>query len=111
VSVKVWYHVRDIDVACSFYVDQLGFELAYLDPDARWARLTAGAMEVGLAEGDPQPDGGVATVDVVDLKSEADRLRSAGVEIGTVLELHGAMRLVDVFDPDGNRVQLAQELS
>ena len=29
-------------------------------------------------------------------------------EVGTVLELAGQMRLVDVFDPDGNRVQLAQ---
>jgi hypothetical protein len=28
-----------------------------------------------------------------------------------VLELHGAMRLLDVFDPDGNRLQLAEELS
>jgi hypothetical protein len=27
-----------------------------------------------------------------------------------VLELHGHVRLVDVFDPDGNRVQLAQDL-
>ena len=26
-----------------------------------------------------------------------------------MLELHGAMRLVDVFDPDGNRLQLAEE--
>ena len=110
-SVKVWYHVRDIDVACAFYVEQLGFELEYVDPEARWARLTAGAMEVGLAEGDPQPDGGVATVDVADVKADADRLRAGGVEIGTVLELHGAMRLVDVFDPDGNRIQLAQALA
>jgi hypothetical protein len=27
-----------------------------------------------------------------------------------VLELHGEVRLLDVFDPDGNRVQLVQEL-
>jgi hypothetical protein len=27
-----------------------------------------------------------------------------------VLELAGQMRLVDVFDPDGNRIQLAQAL-
>jgi hypothetical protein len=44
------------------------------------------------------------------VKAEAERLRSAGVEVGTVLELHGQMRLLDVFDPDGNRIQLAQEL-
>ena len=29
-----------------------------------------------------------------------------GVEVGTVFELHGQMRLLDVFDPDGNRLQL-----
>ena len=46
-----------------------------------------------------------------DVKAERERLAEAGVEVGTVLELHGAMRLVDVFDPDGNRLQLAQELS
>ena len=67
-------------------------------------------MEVGLVEGDPE-DGGVASVEVDDVKAEAERLRSEGVEIGVVFELHGEMRLLDVFDPDGNRIQLAQELS
>jgi predicted enzyme related to lactoylglutathione lyase len=67
-------------------------------------------MEVGLAEGEPQPDGAVAHVDVQDLKAEADRLRAGGVDVGIVFELQGEMRLLDVYDPDGNRVQLAQEL-
>ena len=49
-------------------------------------------------------------MDVDDVKAERERLAGAGVEVGTVLELHGAMRLVDVFDPDGNRLQLPQEL-
>ena len=109
-SVKVWYHVADLDAACAFYSEKLGFTVDYTDAEARWARLTHGAMEVGVAEGDPQPDGGVAVVDVEDVKAEAERLRAAGVEVGVVLELHGQMRLLDVFDPDGNRIQLAQEL-
>ena len=54
--------------------------------------------------------GGVAMVDVEDVKTEADKLRGEGVEVGVVLELAGQMRLVDVFDPDGNRIQLAQHL-
>jgi hypothetical protein len=66
-------------------------------------------MEIGLAEGEPGGDA-VAHVDVADLKQEADRLREAGVEVGIVLELTGEMRLLDVYDPDGNRIQLAQEL-
>ena len=44
------------------------------------------------------------------MKKEAERLREAGVEVGVVFELHGQIRLVDVFDPDGNRIQLAQSL-
>jgi hypothetical protein len=47
---------------------------------------------------------------VDDLKSEAERLRSEGVKVGIILELQGEMRLLDVYDPDGNRIQLAQEL-
>ena len=49
-------------------------------------------------------------VDVADLKEEADRLREAGVEVGIVLELTGEMRLLDVYDPDGNRIQLAEDV-
>ena len=47
----------------------------------------------------------------MDVKGEAERLRAAGVEVGVVFELHGQIRLVDVFDPEGNRIQLAQSLT
>ena len=45
-----------------------------------------------------------------EVKAEADRLRAEGVNVGTVLELHGHVRILDVYDPDGNRIQLAQDL-
>jgi len=67
-------------------------------------------MEIALAQGEPDESGGVAHIDVPDVKSDAERLREAGVEVGVVFELHGQIRLVDVFDPDGNRIQLAQSL-
>ena len=81
-----------------------------MDFTNRWAHLRHGEMEIGLVEGEPEREGAVAHVDVEDVKEEADRLRDAGVEVGIVLELAGQMRLLDVFDPDGNRVQLAQVL-
>ena len=49
-------------------------------------------------------------VDVDDVKADAERLRDAGVTVGVVLELHDAMRIVDVYDPDGNRIQLGEEV-
>jgi hypothetical protein len=30
--------------------------------------------------------------------------------VGTALELHGAIRVLDVFDPDGNRIQLTEDV-
>jgi len=106
----VWYRVRDLEQARAFYRETLGFEEVFVDFDEGWSRLQHGGMEIALAEGEPDESGGVAHVDVVDVKAEDERLRGAGVEVGVVLELHGQIRLVDVFDPDGNRVQLAQSL-
>jgi catechol 2,3-dioxygenase-like lactoylglutathione lyase family enzyme len=108
-GVRVWYRVRDLGRSRDFYTLILGFEEVYFDAEGSWARLRKGAMEIGLAEGEPEA-GGVATVDVPDIMAEAKRLRAAGVEVGTVLELHEQMRLLDVYDPDGNRIQLAQPL-
>jgi catechol 2,3-dioxygenase-like lactoylglutathione lyase family enzyme len=105
----VWYHVRDLDQGRRFYRELLGFEEVAVDFEARWSALRRGEMEIGLAEGEPA-ENGVAHVDVPDLKHEAERLRAVGVEVGIVLELAGEMRLLDVYDPDGNRIQLAQEL-
>ena len=107
-SSPIWYRVRDLDAARRFYGDLLGFELTYFDSGS-WARLERGGADIGLTLGEPE-DGGVAHVDVPDVKAEAERLRAAGVEVGVVFELSGEIRLVDVFDPDGNRIQLAQEL-
>jgi catechol 2,3-dioxygenase-like lactoylglutathione lyase family enzyme len=105
----VWYQVRNLDDGRRFYREVLGFEELSVDFEERWSTMRRGEMEIGLAEGEPQ-ENGVAHVDVPDLKEEADRLREAGVEVGIVLELTGEMRLLDVYDPDGNRIQLAQEL-
>jgi len=107
----VWYQVRDLDAARTFYKDKLGFTETFVDEDGKWSNLERNGTEIGLAQGEPQEDGGVAHVDVEDVKVAAEELRAAGVEIGVVFELHGEIRLLDVFDPDGNRLQLAQELS
>jgi catechol 2,3-dioxygenase-like lactoylglutathione lyase family enzyme len=108
--VSIWYHVRNLDEARTFYRERLGFEEAYLDEEDRWARLVRGGIEVALAEGEPEAGEMIATIDVEDLKAEAERLREAGVRVGVVLEIPGTIRLLDVFDPDGNRLQLSQDL-
>jgi catechol 2,3-dioxygenase-like lactoylglutathione lyase family enzyme len=107
---RVWYLVRDFDAARGFYTDKLGFDETFVDEDGGWAKLERGDMRIAIAEGEPSADGGVAAIDVDDVKAEAERLRADEVEVGVVLELHDEVRVLDVFDPDGNRVQLVEEL-
>jgi catechol 2,3-dioxygenase-like lactoylglutathione lyase family enzyme len=108
--MSIWYRVKDLEAARTFYCAKLGFDEAYVDDEDRWARLTHGSAEVALAEGDPVEEEAVLTIDVPDVKAEADRLRGEGVRVGTVLEIPGTIRLLDVFDLDGNRLQLSQDL-
>ena len=105
---RIWYRVTNLDTARAFYTGKLGFTETAAEED--WATLERNGMELALAEGEPFQDGPVASVDVVNLRAEADRLREEQVEIGTVLELHDEVRIVDVYDPDGNRLQLVEQL-
>ncbi len=109
-ATRVWYHVRNIEAARGFYTDKLGFTETYYDVEGKWAKLERAGMQIAIAEGEPE-EGGVATVDVENVKAEADRLRGVEVDVGTVLELHDQMRLLDVFDPDGNRIQFVEDLA
>ncbi|HEX6490604.1 MAG TPA: VOC family protein [Gaiellaceae bacterium] len=108
--MRVWYQVRDLSAGRSFYRDRLGFQETYVDDEDGWAKLEHGEMKIAIFEGEPDRDAGVATIDVEDVKAEAERLREEGVQVGVVLELHGEVRLLDVYDPDGNRIQLQEEL-
>jgi predicted enzyme related to lactoylglutathione lyase len=112
--VNIWYRVGDLESATDFYTRTFGFRRVYVDEEDRWARLVRNGIEIALAEGEFSGDGGdeetIATLEVEDLKAEADRLREAGVKVGVVLEIPGTIRLLDVFDPDGNRLQLSEDL-
>ena len=114
--MNIWYRVTDLEAAQDFYKRTFGFEPVYKDEEDRWARMVRNGLEIALAEGEFEGggEGGeedvIATLEVTDINSEADRLREAGVNVGVVLEIPGAIRLLDVFDPDGNRIQLSEDV-
>jgi catechol 2,3-dioxygenase-like lactoylglutathione lyase family enzyme len=109
--VRIWYRVRNLGLARAFYTDVLGFTETFVADESAWVALDRDRTEIALAEGEPQAEGGVATIDVEDIKAERERLERANVRVGTVFELQGAMRLLDVYDPDGNRIQLTEDLA
>ena len=114
--MNIWYRVSDLEAAQDFYKRTFGFEEVYKDEEDRWARMVRNGLEVALAEGefeggdDKGEEDVIATLEVSDIKAEAERLREAGVNVGVVLEIPGTIRLLDVFDPDGNRIQLSEDV-
>jgi predicted enzyme related to lactoylglutathione lyase len=114
--VNIWYRVKDLEAAQDFYKRMFGFEEVYKDDEDRWARMVRNGLEIALAEGEFEGGGDegeedvIATLEVTDIKAEAERLREAGVNVGVVLEIPGTIRLLDVFDPDGNRIQLSEDV-
>ena len=114
--MNIWYRVTNLEAAQDFYKRTFGFEEVYKDQEDRWARMVRNGLEVALAEGEFEGDGErgqeevIATLEVADIKAEAERLRDAGVNVGVVLEIPGTIRLLDVFDPDGNRIQLSEDV-
>jgi catechol 2,3-dioxygenase-like lactoylglutathione lyase family enzyme len=109
--VTVWYQVRDLDAARRFYREQLGFTETFFDGHDGWSQLERDGMQIALTTGEPQEESGVAHIEVDDVKAEAERLRAQGIDVGIVVELHGEMRLLEVVDPDGNRIELGQDVS
>ena len=114
--MNIWYRVTDLEAAQDFYSRTFGFEEVYKDEEDRWARMVRNGLEVALDEGEVEGGGEkgeeevIATLEVADIKAEAERLRDAGVNVGVVLEIPGTIRLLDVFDPDGNRIQLSEDV-
>ena len=114
--MNIWYRVADLEAAQDFYKRTFGFEEVYKDEEDRWARMVRNSLEIALAEGEFEGGGDegeedvIATLEVSDIKAEAERLREAGVSVGVVLEIPGTIRLLDVFDPDGNRIQLSEDV-
>ena len=113
--MNIWYRVSDLQAARVFYTGKLGFREVYFDEEDRWIRLERNGVELAISDDEFQGENAageeaVAAIDVEDLKAEGDRLREEGVNVGVVLEIPGTIRLLDVFDPDGNRLQLTEDL-
>ncbi len=109
-----WYPVKDINAAKRFYADVLGLKKT-LDLGG-WCEFShsEGGASIGLnamREGDDER-GATVVLRVDDLAAAQKELKAKGVKFeGEVHEVPGVVRIVTFRDPDGNRLQLVQNLA
>ncbi len=123
-SVSVRYIVDDVDAAIAFYCGHLGFE-EVMHPAPAFAMLARGDLRLVLSApggggggggGRAMPDGTLPVpggwnrfaIEVDDLDSVVDLLRSAGVHLRSEPIAGVGGRQVLVEDPSGNLVEVFQ---
>jgi catechol 2,3-dioxygenase-like lactoylglutathione lyase family enzyme len=110
--------VTDLEQSLGWYGDVLGFETLHHVPEAGWAELQSpvASVRVGLTqvESMPPPGGGaVLTFGVRDI-DEARRRLEARDDVrfdGETCTIEGWVRLVTLYDPDGNTLMLFEDLA
>ena len=108
--------VSDLDKSIAWYGDRLGFELMYKLDEVGWCELTSPVtnVTVGLSQVESVEGKGGATLTfgVKDIEAARKQLEAKDVrfdgEIETIPEM---VRYATFFDPDGNTLMLAQDLT
>lgn len=105
----------DIDRAIAWYRDVLGFELIYKLDELAWCefRTPVEGVVVGLSQAEePEVRGGATlTFGVRDIDAARRALEGREVPFdGDTVTIEGMVRLATFYDPDGNKLMLAQIL-
>jgi glyoxylase I family protein len=114
----VRYQVKDVNRSIAFYTQRLGFKLDQQHLPA-FAQVSVGDLKLilsgpGASGSRPMPDGGDQqpggwnriVLQVQDLPSCVEALRSAGAHFRNEIESGPGGRQVQLEDPDGNPIEL-----
>ena len=107
--------VRDRHASAKWYGDMLGFELIHHIDEAGWSEMKTKTEGVTLGLGEqaePAPGNTVPVFGVTDIASARKALEKAGVRFdGDTEVVEGMVSTATFFDPDGNAMMLAQDLT
>lgn len=114
-TITLALSVRDRHASAQWYLDMLGFELLYQADEAGWSELgtfTEG-VTLGLGEqAEPAPGNSVPVFGVADIVAARAGLEAEGVRFDGATEvIEGMVSTATFYDPDGNALMLAQDLT
>lgn len=114
-TITIAVTVRDRHASAQWYGEKLGFEVLYHVDEAGWSELKTktDGVTLGLnAHGEPAAGNAVPVFGVSDIDTARQDLEAAGVKFdGETQVYEGMVSTATFFDPDGNTLMLAQDLS
>ena len=107
--------VRDRHASADWYEKNLGFRLLFHMDDAGWSEMQTNTEGVTLGLGEqsePTPGNTVPVFGVADIAVARAALESVDVTFdGETETIEGMVSTATFYDPDGNALMLAQDLS
>lgn len=114
-TLTIALSVADRHASAIWYQDMLGFETIYHADEAGWSELQTSVESVTLGLGEhaePAPGNSVPVFGIDDIDSARTKLEGAGVRFdGPTDVVEGMVKTATFYDPDGNALMLAQDLS
>ncbi|GLQ16248.1 VOC family protein [Maritalea porphyrae] len=114
-TITLAISVKDRHASAKWYEEMLGFEIIYHADEAGWSELSTKTESVTLGLGEqaePQPGNSVPVFGIADIASARAALEGAGVKFdGPTDTVEGMVSTATFYDPDGNAMMLAQDLT
>lgn len=114
-TITIAISVRDRHASAQWYGEKLGFELLHQFDEAGWSELKTktDGVTLGLGEqAESSPGNAVPVFGVSDIATARRDLESAGVRFdGETIVVEGMVSTATFYDPDGNALMLAQDLT
>jgi predicted enzyme related to lactoylglutathione lyase len=114
-TITIALSVRDRHASAKWYEEMLGFELVFHIDEAGWSEVKTNTpgVTIGLGEQvEPAPGNCVPVFGTADINATRAALEDAGVKFdGETDVMEGMVATTTFYDPDGNGLMLAQDLS
>lgn len=114
-TITIAMSVRDRHLSAEWFSEKLGFTLLHHIDEAGWSEMQTKTDGVTLGLGEqtePAPGNMVPVFGVSDIKTARKNLEAAGVKFdGETETVEGMVSTATFYDPDGNALMLAQDLS
>lgn len=114
-TITIALSCTDRHASAKWYKDMLGFDVIYHADEAGWSELATFTEGVTLGLGEQteaNPGNSVPVFGTPDIDASRAALEQAEVRFdGETLTLDGMAKLATFYDPDGNALMLAEDLS
>lgn len=114
-TISISMSVTDRHATAKWFENMLGFETLYHEDEAGWTEIQTNTKGVTIGFGEhtkPAPGNCVPVFGIADLDDARQKLEQARVKFdGETDVVEGMVKTATFYDPDGNALMLAEDLT